>query len=577
MLTNLTQKSNKSTNRFLKALLRHKRHYDFVRNVEEIEACHRRQDFREDIQDICEFIRTTESCNGAVGIINYLEFCVCTLKWDVTAMWGLPSLAVGLMILFIYIVNLYINGRYFLLPNCIVLSNYFNMRNYDFGCVVLGILFTLPYNLTMIFACMEYNRSDSLLHAQTFGKMFTCFVMGLCLVSYRGSYHFNGRLFRRDLFFLTISTVYLYLAISREMINENRKPHLKYKPMIHIHSYIILVIYVGFLVNIIFFSKPKKLNPSKISDPNYIPSSSESMESDAYPYVHYNPVVKDISPGILFFHCINPSKVLKHHILPLRILMFPFYVLYAIFIPVVNRERLLNGWCKFIFCCSCLGFPLYAITLQFDSLTMLFLALQGIMATLLVMVLTHAQRIPTHHELLSLWGLIIGFGISNILDMEICCILWQFLNFGLNMDNDVILILAFPFCYIFVEGIFVVTLMENGYREMALGFVMGTVLCIAYSALPVMLFSVCFSSDHVYSLTDNTTTAFYFMIIVECVTLVAFSLNGYELRPSCSAFFGIVAFVFTLYMILENEDVIHAYGTIHSQTIFVDISHSQWA
>ncbi|XP_073821266.1 uncharacterized protein [Musca autumnalis] len=537
------------------------------------ENCYRPQDYSENIKDACEFVKNTSSCNGVVSLINYLYLFECVLPWDMAY---LSSLTLAGMIMFLYAISLYVNARYFLLPNSIALANYLNIPSYDFGCIVLGLLFTLPYGLHMVFVCFEYNRTDSLLHAVSFGKIFTCWVIGLCLISYRRGFHFKARIFLRDMFFLTIAWLYLYAAVYNEMLNENQPNYSKSQPMIHIHAYISMAVYILYVICRGFSLKNYFRKPKTLKDLDILSSSSESIESDSYPDLLYNPVDLSVKTWQQFWDCINPIKALSSNAIPIRIIMCPLYIVLALIIPVINNERPLNGWCKPIACISCLAFPLLLVTLDLDSYTLFCFFVLGISALLLVIFLTHSQRIPTNHGLLSLWGLIIGFAIFNIIDLEICCILWQFLNYFFNMDNDDILILAFPFSYVFV-GIFIVTLMENDYREMALGFVMGTVLFIAYSALPVMLFSVCFGTDHVYSLTDNTTTAFYFMVIVECVTIFGFSLNGYELRPSFTIFFGMAAFIFALYMILENEQVIHAYGTMHSRTVFVDVMHHQWA
>ncbi|XP_005190902.2 mitochondrial sodium/calcium exchanger protein isoform X2 [Musca domestica] len=575
MFENFSLQTNRSIELIFRNWTRRKRHYDFVGNIEEEENCYRPQDYNENITDACQFVKTTPSCSGVVSLINYLYIFECILHWDASLLWGLPAMTLAVFILLLYAISLYVNAS--LLPNSIALAKYLNIPSYDFGCLVLGILFTLPCALCMIFACFEYNRSDSLLHAMTFGKIFTCWVMGLGLLSYRGGFRFKGRIFLRDMLFLTLGWVYLYAAVFNEMLNENQEEYLKAEPTIHIHAYISIVIYMLYIICRVFSLRRYFRKPNIVEEVDILSTSIESIESDSYPDLLYNEIDLSVQPWQQFWNCINPMKALGSHSILSKILLSPFYILLALLIPVVNPERHLAGWCKAISCGSCLIFPLLLFTLDLDSYTMFSLLILGISVTLLIIFLTHSQRIPTNHELLSLWGLVMGFMLFNIVDLEICCILWQFLNYFFDMDNDDILILAFPFSYVFVEGIFVVTLMENDYREMALGFVMGSVLFIAYSALPVMLFSVCFGTNHVYSLTDNTTTAFYFMAIVECVTIFGFSLSGYELRPSFSVFLGTVAFIFALFMILENEQVIHAYGTMHSRTVFVDVMHNQWA
>ncbi|XP_061392059.1 uncharacterized protein LOC133327557, partial [Musca vetustissima] len=333
----------------------------------------------EDIKDACEFVQTTTSCNGVVSLINYLYLFECVLQWHTPWL----SLTLAVTILLLYALSLYVNARYFLLPNSIALANYLHIPNYDFGCIVLGILFTLPYGLSMIYSCFEYNRSDSLLHAMTFGKIFTCWVIGLCLLSYRGGFRINATIFLRDMFFLTVAWLYLYAAVQNEMLNENQEEYLKSESMIDIHSHI---------------SMAHRKKPQMLKKVNFLSSSSESLESDCYPESLYNPVDLNVKPWQQFWNCINPIRALSSHSLPIKIVMSHFYVLLALVIPVVHNERPLNGWCKAIFGCSCLIFPLLLVTLDLDSYTLFSCFILGICALLLIIVLTHSQRIPTNHE-----------------------------------------------------------------------------------------------------------------------------------------------------------------------------------
>ncbi|XP_061398277.1 uncharacterized protein LOC133333985, partial [Musca vetustissima] len=391
---NLTFPNNNSIEILLENWTRHKRHYDFVGNIEEEENCYRRQDYSEDIKDACEFVKTTSSCNGVVSLINYLYIFECILQWHTPWL----SLALAVTILLLYSLSLYVNARYFLLPNSIALANYLHIPNYDFGCIVLGILFTLPYGLSMIYSCFEYNSSDSLLHAMTFGKIFTCWVIGLCLLSYRGGFRIIARIFLRDMFFLTVAWLYLYAAVQNEMLNENQEDYLKSESMIGIHAHISMIGYILYLICRMFSLKAHCKKPEVLKEMNLLSSSSESLESDCYPDLLYNPVDLNVKPWQQFWNCINPIRVLCSHSLPIKIVMSPFYVLLALVIPVVHNERPLNGWCKAIFGCSCLIFPLLFVTLDLDSYTLFSCFILGICALLLIIVLTHSQRIPTNHE-----------------------------------------------------------------------------------------------------------------------------------------------------------------------------------
>lgn len=141
-------------------------------------------------------------------------------------------------------------------------------------------------------------------------------------------------------------------------------------------------------------------------------------------------------------------------------------------------DRPLRGWCKLLFAISFLCWPAYFAMSDVNTPIFVGLTLISALGLLMIIFLTHSQRLPKLHNVsivqlsifsyndiilflfysilkwISFWGLIIGFLIVSIISSEMNVLVWQTCHYVLNWNDDTIVLNGFCLGYVFVGTIF---------------------------------------------------------------------------------------------------------------------------
>lgn len=207
-----------------------------------------------------------------------------------------------------------------LLPNSLVLLKRIKMKEYSFGAGVLAIIFTVPTIMSNILTCFTLHRNYSVLYSAGVGKALHCLLLGLALICIFAYGKIEGATLMRDIGFTAVGSIFAYAVMYHEMHNLRKMEHQKSDPFIHIASYISIIIYIMYLVNVLVFSKrdvrrsitikqhlPEQTTKFSTSEQNIsIPSSSESLASDEYEGMQQNPIEKNVDAMAVFFISISP-------------------------------------------------------------------------------------------------------------------------------------------------------------------------------------------------------------------------------------------------------------------------------
>ncbi|XP_037881849.1 uncharacterized protein LOC119632805 [Glossina fuscipes] len=444
-----------------KLLSREKRHESYVGIPSERERCYRPPNVKESVEESCDFVWNNPNCQTLDPLID-------------------------------------------LLPNSLVLLRRFKMKEYSFGAGVLALVFTLPSIMSNILTCYSLHRNYSVLYSAGVGKALHCLLLGLALICIFAYGKIEGATLMRDIGFTAVGSTFAYAVMYHEMHNLRKMKHQQSEPFIHIASYISIIVFLIYLVNVLVFSKrnvrksaPNRQPEEKTTKLNVsehdisIPSSSESLPSDEYRGMQQNPIEKNVDAMAEFLISISPFHNVKGGAVKIYF-QAPFFFITALLIPVVRPERKLHGWCKFIFCTSFLPTLIYVIQLNFTHKMYIGILALIVFCQIMIMVFTHKQRVPKNHDFLALWGLCVGFLLTTIIEIEWLVLNWQIMNYVFDWTDDAILLLVFPTLYVLLVSVFVLTLLHEDRVEMAFGLVMGLVLIHAYSAMPVIAFSSCF-------------------------------------------------------------------------------------
>uniref|UniRef100_A0A1A9V1A0 Uncharacterized protein n=1 Tax=Glossina austeni TaxID=7395 RepID=A0A1A9V1A0_GLOAU len=407
-----------------KLLSREKRHESYVGIPSERERCYRPSNVNESAEDSCNFVWNNPNCRTLDPLIEYLRILVCYLE--------IPNSVLGtIFIIFYTMVFVVIYSLFILLPNSLVLLKRMKMKEYTFGAGVLALIFTIPTIMSNILTCFSLHRNYSVLYSAGVGKTLHCLLLGLSLICIFAQGKIEGATLMRDIGFTAVGSTFAYAVMYREMHNLRKMEHQRSKSFIHIASYISLIVYIIYLVNVLVFSKREVRKSSTVKhlsgeqaikfsadEQNIsIPSSSESLASDEYEGMEENPIENDVDAMAVFLISISPF----HNI-------------------------------------------------------------EGSAATKFLL-------------FLAFWGLCVGFLLTTIIEIEWLVLNWQIMNYVFDWTDDAILLLIFPALYVFLVSVFVLTLLNEDRVAMAFGLVMGLVLIHAYSAMPVIAFSACFVVD----------------------------------------------------------------------------------
>ncbi|KAI9585125.1 hypothetical protein GQX74_000972 [Glossina fuscipes] len=264
-----------------KLLSREKRHESYVGIPSERERCYRPPNVKESVEESCDFVWNNPNCQTLDPLID-------------------------------------------LLPNSLVLLRRFKMKEYSFGAGVLALVFTLPSIMSNILTCYSLHRNYSVLYSAGVGKALHCLLLGLALICIFAYGKIEGATLMRDIGFTAVGSTFAYAVMYHEMHNLRKMKHQQSEPFIHIASYISIIVFLIYLVNVLVFSKrnvrksaPNRQPEEKTTKLNVsehdisIPSSSESLPSDEYRGMQQNPIEKNVDAMAEFLISISPFHNVK--------------------------------------------------------------------------------------------------------------------------------------------------------------------------------------------------------------------------------------------------------------------------
>lgn len=146
-------------------------------------------------------------------------------------------------------------------------------------------------------------------------------------------------------------------------------------------------------------------------------------------------------------------------------------------------DRPLRGWCKILFAISLICWPTYFAMSELSAPILVGVTLISSLGLVMILFLTHSQRLPKLHNVselfggnpvasptlhcykvcncnnvcqlqwISFWGLIVGFIMVSIISSEMNILIWQMFHYIFDWYDDTIVLIGFPFGYVFVGKI----------------------------------------------------------------------------------------------------------------------------
>uniref|UniRef100_A0A1B0A879 Uncharacterized protein n=1 Tax=Glossina pallidipes TaxID=7398 RepID=A0A1B0A879_GLOPL len=373
-----------------KLLSREKRHETYVGIPSERERCYRPSNVNESAEDSCNFVWNNPNCRSLDPLID-------------------------------------------LLPNSLVLLRRIKMKEYSFGAGVLALIFTFPTIMSNILTCFSLHRNYSVLYSAGVGKTLHCLLLGLALICIFAHGKIEGTTLMRDIGFTAVGSTFAYVVMYREMHNLRKMEHQQSEPFIHIASYISIIIYIMYLVNVLVFSKrdvrksstikqlPEQTIRFSASEQNIsIPTSSESLASDEYEGMQQNPIEKNVDAVAEFLISISPFHNIEGS-MPIKILLFlAFWGLCVGFLltTIIEIEWLVLNW----------QIMNYVFDWTDDAILLLvFPALYVFLVSVFVLTLLHEDRVEMAFGLVMGLVLIHAYSAMPVIAFSSCFVVDEFM------------------------------------------------------------------------------------------------------------------------------------------------------
>ncbi|XP_030383290.1 mitochondrial sodium/calcium exchanger protein [Scaptodrosophila lebanonensis] len=548
-------------------LSRPRRHMSFLIGQYETQ-CYYSQEFLTNQSEICAFVKRTPSCSFYVYYMDYLKLIFCTLKLE----WHTIFFAVAVLFILVEMCITYMIAKYFLLPNFLTLMSTAPISPYAFCFTCSCLLLHLPEYINVVMGCV-YSRTyvASLVLARTQGDLMRCFSVGIMLLCVDG-YRVNGLTLWGNMMFIIVGHFYLQIVVSKKY-ELFKRPDLPIEEMYMLNFraqlflFVLIVIFVVVLLVSYLRQRHKRKKPIKASA-SAVSLSENSIQDDPISDTEVQSVHEstELSAWQLWWDTVNGYKRMRDNNKTLAILLTPIYFSCACFVPVMDKERALHGWCKAVVCTAYITFPFLFIPFKPISVQWTMLVLSCWFVSFLILVATKARQCPKHLWFYSLTGVFMVTITTRFFTDEVDNLIWQIVSMQFHASPSLTNLIFFGIDDTLIVVVVLNHLLKTEMLDAAFGIVMSLATYSVYLAVPELVLHKCYNRDVFIMITPYTETCMVFTPILLVGSLLHISMCGYELRFSLFVYLLVFLISYVIFQWMSHLNWVHEMGTLHRIT-----------